>query len=772
MNVRKWWTLIVACGLAVASVLVLSLLLGRNAAGASADGGDAAPRVRLRAATFTISGTVINAATQPISGVVVYAWNRHVGSGSVGDTTDSGGHYRVTLGAGNYELNFTPPCGSGYASQSHKGIVGPPDQTHNVVLSSGYTVSGTVFASDGITPVGNVAIYAYNRETADGFGLPPTDNHGHFCIGLEPGTYELSFTPPPCLGLGPTTVVITINQDTNLNIILRPGFTMGGRVTNPSGGAVPGVQVYAQDPHIGGFGFAPTNEAGRYTGTLPLTGTPPTGTYDVQFLPPPGLGLGSVTVIDVVSTTAHCPNATRSITLPAGFTLSGTVRCNSARLKNVFVYAEPAGPHDPSTSLPGYGAYTVDDGSYGLPLVSGTYTVTFTPPPAAGLNAKAFTATEIVTDTVLDVNFCVCSGFWITETVDSAGNVGVSTSLAVAPTYPYTPHVSYGSIIASGDLDLKYAWRSGATWISETVDQRGGEWPSLALVQTYPYTPCISYHDQYVDWGLKYGCLGSTGWTTTMIGSGWAGKFGTSLALEPTYPYTPHISYDYPYATGQHLGHTHLSGTTWYSGTWRGEMVETGPVGAWSSLALERTSPYPPHISYQDSGNKDLKHAWFSGTTWLTETVDSAGDTGWCTSLALDAGGKPHISYFDNTNDALKYARLSGIIWFSETVDSMGKQEAWAGRGATSLELDQADMPYITYYDATHGDLKFARFDGKVWIIQTVDSGGDVGSYSSLALDPVGCPHISYYDVTHGDLKYAYIPPHYVFLPLLMRDYP
>jgi hypothetical protein len=377
--------------------------------------------------------------------------------------------------------------------------------------------------------------------------------------------------------------------------------------------------------------------------------------------------------------------------------------------------------------------------------------------------------------TELRAEMGVCSGVWVTETVDSGGDVGRSTSLALEPTYPYTPHISYRKIITTNDYVLKYAWLSGTTWHSETVDS-GGDLTSLALAPTPPYTPCITYYDgaspNFWEWFLRYACRSNTTWTIMTLSSNQrAGQGGISLALEPTYPYTPHVSYFNPWGTLRTLYHAYLSGTTWMSGTWVHEWVEPvlSEVGWENSLALEPTYPYTPHISYYDNANDDLKHAWLSGNTWLSETVDSVGDVGWHTSLVLDSSGNPHISYFDETNDALKYAWLSGSTWFSETVDSTGQPSG--GTGATSLKLNQTGTPYICYYDAIRDDLKLAYFNGTGWITQTVDSEGDVGQYCSLALDQVGCPHISYYGATNSDLKYAYLPPQVYYLPVIYKNY-
>jgi hypothetical protein len=123
---------------------------------------------------------------------------------------------------------------------------------------------------------------------------------------------------------------------------------------------------------------------------------------------------------------------------------------------------------------------------------------------------------------------------------------------------------------------------------------------------------------------------------------------------------------------------------------------------------------------------------------------------GYHTSIALDTSGNPHISYYTATNSDLKYAKWTGSSWSIQTVDSAGTVGLY-----TSIVLNTNGNPHISYYDYTNGDLKYARWTGSSWSIQTVDSAGSVGEFTSIALDTSGNPHISYRDETNYDLKYA-----------------
>ncbi|MGH9116872.1 MAG: hypothetical protein ACRD0A_03020, partial [Acidimicrobiales bacterium] len=82
----------------------------------------------------------------------------------------------------------------------------------------------------------------------------------------------------------------------------------------------------------------------------------------------------------------------------------------------------------------------------------------------------------------------------------------------------------------------------------------------------------------------------------------------------------------------------------------------------------------------------------------------------------------------------------------------------------SSLQLDAAGNPVISYYDGTNGDLKLVHCNDPLCedgdeSINVVDDGGqddhDVGRYSSLKLDAFGNPAISYVDDTDANLKLA-----------------
>jgi hypothetical protein len=101
-------------------------------------------------------------------------------------------------------------------------------------------------------------------------------------------------------------------------------------------------------------------------------------------------------------------------------------------------------------------------------------------------------------------------------------------------------------------------------------------------------------------------------------------------------------------------------------------------------------------------------------------------------------------------NYTLRYAYWNGSGWSIETIDSEGDLRI------KSLALDSNDWPHISYYDYINGDLRYAYWNGTSWNIQIVESEGDVGWFNSIALSN-DLPHISYWDKTNGDLKYAYL---------------
>ena len=104
----------------------------------------------------------------------------------------------------------------------------------------------------------------------------------------------------------------------------------------------------------------------------------------------------------------------------------------------------------------------------------------------------------------------------------------------------------------------------------------------------------------------------------------------------------------------------------------------------------------------------------------------------------------------------MKYARYDGSSWHIETVDNApGEVGTYS-----SIALDTSDKPHISYgaCRSPYGyNLKYAYYDGSSWRIETVDYAlGQFDLDTSIALDTSDNPHISYSNESNFDLKYAY----------------
>src|SRR3989338_4275342 len=146
-----------------------------------------------------------------------------------------------------------------------------------------------------------------------------------------------------------------------------------------------------------------------------------------------------------------------------------------------------------------------------------------------------------------------------------------------------------------------------------------------------------------------------------------------------------------------------------------------------------------PHVAY---GRDRLYYAYFDGSQWQYETVDSSPGVGYYASIALDSNNKAHISYYyyDETNGHLKYATNVSGAWVVSTVDSAAIVGMY-----TSIAVDSDNKVHISYFDEIYEDLKYATNASGAWVVSAVDSSGDVGKYTSIAIDSDNKAHISYY---------------------------
>jgi len=126
----------------------------------------------------------------------------------------------------------------------------------------------------------------------------------------------------------------------------------------------------------------------------------------------------------------------------------------------------------------------------------------------------------------------------------------------------------------------------------------------------------------------------------------------------------------------------------------------------------------------------------------VSETADTAANTGRYNSRAIDSNDNIHISYYDYDNSALKYATNSSGSWETETIDNNAQDGLFC-----SIAIDSKDNVHIVYrsrFDTTDY-LKYATNVSGDWDISSiVANNGLINAYSaSMALDSLDNVHVS-----------------------------
>jgi hypothetical protein len=347
------------------------------------------------------------------------------------------------------------------------------------------------------------------------------------------------------------------------------------------------------------------------------------------------------------------------------------------------------------------------------------------------------------------------TGTWTATSVASSGSHTSLRTIGGLPTVTYYDGGSHLQLARNSAAD------GTGTWTSVAVDGNPAQVGFYSSLGVADGKPVISYQD-VTNGDLKFARNGaadaSGSWTVTVADSGFqSGAVGlfTSQALVAGNPAIAY--YD---ATNGDLRFARNSAADG-SGAWDLTTVSaTSNVGQYPSLAI--LSNGNPAVSFQDNGTADLKYARNSAPdgsgTWTVTTVEASGDMGRFSSLAMMANGNPAIAHYNATAGDLRFCRNNAAdgsgSWTSVTVDTGGT--ANVGQYASLAIL--GGRPAISYYDATNGDLKFARnssSDGTgTWTVTTIETANNVGQFASLGTIN-GLPAISFYDATNGDLRIA-----------------
>lgn len=312
----------------------------------------------------------------------------------------------------------------------------------------------------------------------------------------------------------------------------------------------------------------------------------------------------------------------------------------------------------------------------------------------------------------------------------------------------------------------------GSTTPTFTIDTIAqiGEYPAIAIDKNgKPHVSYLNHSDGYVKYAVKNGsswAISSIEYVARTNGS-LANEGLSSIALDaqdnPHLCFMSGLFFDPIHSSSGSIDYRYAkkNGTAWTISSipLPNDPLITSYVSAFwpsaeSSIVVDAITGIA-HVALQMAGGRsgDVLGYWRTGLTSALILDNSDRETGYQNSIALDGNGYPSISYESRKTGHLKYARWNGSAFNVETVDSM-PGIYWQDR-LSSIAIDPSGNPHIAYYGVT-GYYKYAHKTGGTWSIESLDEYWTSYPSLSFCLDRSGNPRVALVR-RPSDLVYGYI---------------